>query len=208
MTEQDQSRREGTGSWAQTITLIVAVLGILGTMATTILTDRLEDERRLEQERRQTYRALRTAASAFDDQHVEGLLERYRDTVVALLASEDASDGIPRPVTAEHAAQDSAFDAMHFAYLELESKIDDIRLIGSRRMIDKAAVVVEAARQYHNYLVGLENRLNDDYSEISVPRELRRLQRPSTWTKQRLRVAFRSASADYFSAAQSEVNRS
>ena len=206
--ENDGERRKNGASWAQTITLIVAVIGILGSVATTIIGDSLQDKRRLEQDRRGTYRALKTAADSFEDASVAKLLDAYRESVwhVRAYQNDPESLALEDKVDNAYAAHESAFERMREDWLSLAGRLDDVRMIGSPEAINLAWIVIDKSDQRYRYLADVYNELLGDRRQIRITRELKRLRNPNTWSKQKSQRDFRTAVTDYFHAITREVN--
>jgi hypothetical protein len=171
---EGRGRRE-SGSRAQTIAVIVAVIGMLGSTLSVLIGDYLEDRSRQQEDRRLAYIALKNSADDFEEEAAKEVSTTLRPAIESiqresrLLASQSAQrDSTPEDFSAQQdlssqldqAAQEleSVFGTLTEKYRDLQRKLDEVRLLGSGATVEAAWGTSEAARLLFSYLVGLNDR--------------------------------------------------
>jgi len=204
----DTPEPRSRGGATQLVTLIVAVIAIVGSVMTTIVSDVLSDNRRMAQERRGAYRQFEAAAMDFDRVAAENLLDRYRNTVQAIKSYQDSGRRDPPPdIESAVQAHRQEFETMRSRYLEVESALADVLLVGSAEVIRLAFDVWWALGKLYDYFVQIYNTLRGpQVHKIELTTELTDLMDAETWPKIPEREAFVGATRTYYDHVRAEVN--
>jgi len=215
----DGRSREKPAGRAQTIALIVAVLGMLGSTLSVLVGDYLEDRRRMEQELRLVYTALRVSALDFEKVAAKEVLESLHAAIQNIQSDLPDQELLSKLDEADETLK-TALDALDQSYRTVQGKLDDVRLLGSRPAIDAAWEMNEAAGRRYNHLIDLNNRFAQVHSRIldaasnhnlkskdlKLPKELADLAHRDTWDKQQTHIALCERTEAYFSLVEEEIN--
>jgi hypothetical protein len=221
--------RSESGGRAQTITLIVAVLGMLGSTLAVLVGDYLEDKSRQQEERRLAYTALKDSADDFENKSAKKILESL-SSAVAEIQRDPVQQDLTSKLEQDAGDLETDLDSLEDAYRDVQRKLDGVRLLGSGSVIKEAWRTSEAARLRFVYLTSLNDRFVDVYSSIrdaeaklqqrsdltfsqlkrsdlpTLPRALNDLRDRDAWNRQQTYIDLCERAEEYFSAAEKEVN--
>lgn len=157
------------GSRAQTMTLLVAVIGIVGSVVTVIVGDQREDDRRIKVERRQTYREYAQVTKDFEEIYVFDMLQKLSAVRSAIQAyqKDPLNAAVVSTVTSAYSDNARAWEQQRSSYRDVNAKYDDIRLIGSSSAIEAAGELNDAVRRRYNYLAGYSRLLSGEARSVN-----------------------------------------
>lgn len=166
MAEEKQKRASKTES----ITLLVAVLGIVGSVVTVIVGDQIADDRRAKVERRQTYRQYAQLADDFEEISVSDRLQKLTALFSALkdVQQNPANSAYASSLNTARSEDSQSFEQQWTALREVNAKYFDLRLIGSAQAIEAASELEEAVRVRSRYLIDYRRRMSGDPASVSL----------------------------------------
>ena len=173
---RDRADRGRISARAQLATLVVALIGMLGSTITVVVGDYLQDQRRLQAERHSAYRDFLTATREFENQAIRTTTVALQERVTAVRGyNSDPVDSISQS-TVTYPAEKSGFEGIWNAWGVLLEKYEEVRLQGSPASIRSATEVVNVSQKRWSYLSRISGLISGDPSRVVLTTELRRFE--------------------------------